>query len=543
MSTITASLVKELRDLTGAGMMDCKRALEDAGGDVEAAQRLLREKGIAAAGKRAGRETTEGIVLRGSTAAAGRSSRSAARRSRSRRTTSSGLRPARPRRRRRRRPRSGGEPRDGAGRARRAARREHRRPRRGTARGRRWRGRSPPTCILPPNKIGVLVRARATPELARLVGDAHLVREPGVPHAGRGPRGGRRGGAGRSTRSSRTSQSKPEEIRTKIVEGMLAKRVLRGVRPRRPGLDPRRLADRRQGARRARCRGARVRAATRWQSERRGRGAEAPPRRPRGRPVFRRVLLSSRARHSWARWPTASTRTASMRSPARSTRRGRRGVEVALVIGAGNIYRGLAAAADRHGPRHRRLRGHARDAPELPTVQDALETMGSCTRVLSAITVSEVAEPYIRRRAIRHLEKGRVVIFACGTGNPFFTTDTAAALRALEIGAEAILMGKNGVDGVYDGDPQLDPDRRVPPRAHAPRRDRARAEGHGHDGALALHGQRPADLRVRPRRRAQHRARRRRRADRHAHLDPGEGRHDRRAARRREAPDGQVGRG
>ena len=87
------------------------------------------------------------------------------------------------------------------------------------------------------------------------------------------------------------------------------------------------------------------------------------------------------------------------------------------------------------------------------TVQDALERAGAHTRVLSAITVSEVAEPYIRRRAIRHLEKGRVVIFAAGTGNPFFTTDTAAALRALEIGAEAILMGKNGVDGVYDGDP------------------------------------------------------------------------------------------
>src|SRR4029450_486795 len=80
------------------------------------------------------------------------------------------------------------------------------------------------------------------------------------------------------------------------------------------------------------------------------------------------------------------------------------------------------------------------------------------TRVQSAITVSEVAEPYIRRRAIRHLEKGRVVIFAAGTGNPFFTTDTAAALRALEIGAEAILMAKNAVQGVYDGDPQLDAD-------------------------------------------------------------------------------------
>src|SRR2546426_7562259 len=97
------------------------------------------------------------------------------------------------------------------------------------------------------------------------------------------------------------------------------------------------------------------------------------------------------------------------------------------------------------------------------TVQDALERHGAQTGVLSAITIEEVAEPYIRRRAIRHLEKGRIVIFAAGTGNPFFTTDTAAALRALEIGAEAILMAKNGVRGVYDGDPQLDPEARFIP--------------------------------------------------------------------------------
>jgi uridylate kinase len=96
-------------------------------------------------------------------------------------------------------------------------------------------------------------------------------------------------------------------------------------------------------------------------------------------------------------------------------------------------------------------------------LQDALERLGAQTRVQSAVTVSEVAEPYIRRRAIRHLEKGRVVIFAAGTGNPFFTTDTAAALRALEIGAEAILMAKHGVAGVYDGDPRLDPDARFLP--------------------------------------------------------------------------------
>jgi uridylate kinase len=97
-------------------------------------------------------------------------------------------------------------------------------------------------------------------------------------------------------------------------------------------------------------------------------------------------------------------------------------------------------------------------------LQDVLEKQGASTRVQSALVVSEVAEPYIRRKAIRHLEKGRIVIFAAGTGNPFFTTDTAAALRALEIGADAILMAKHGVRGVYDGDPREDPDVSFIPR-------------------------------------------------------------------------------
>jgi uridylate kinase len=97
-------------------------------------------------------------------------------------------------------------------------------------------------------------------------------------------------------------------------------------------------------------------------------------------------------------------------------------------------------------------------------LQDALENAGAHTRVLTAISVTEVAEPYIRRRAIRHLEKGRIVIFAAGTGNPFFTTDTAAALRALEIHAEAILMAKNGVEGVFDADPRVEPDAQFLPQ-------------------------------------------------------------------------------
>jgi uridylate kinase len=130
-----------------------------------------------------------------------------------------------------------------------------------------------------------------------------------------------------------------------------------------------------------------------------------------------------------------------------------RGVEIALVVGAGNIYRGLDAAAKGMDRATADYMGMLATVLNALTLQDALEERGAHTRVLSAIEVTEVAEPYIRRRAIRHLEKGRVVIFAAGTGNPFFTTDTAAALRALEIHAEAILMAKNGVEGVYDADP------------------------------------------------------------------------------------------
>lgn len=135
-----------------------------------------------------------------------------------------------------------------------------------------------------------------------------------------------------------------------------------------------------------------------------------------------------------------------------------RGVEVAIVVGAGNINRGLEAAAAGMDRATGDYMGMMATVLNALTLQDALEKLGAHTRVLSAIDVKEVAEPYIRRRAIRHLEKRRVVIFAAGTGNPFFTTDTAAALRALEIHAQAILMAKNGVEGVYDADPATHPD-------------------------------------------------------------------------------------
>ena len=134
-----------------------------------------------------------------------------------------------------------------------------------------------------------------------------------------------------------------------------------------------------------------------------------------------------------------------------------RGVEIAVVVGAGNIYRGLDSAAGGMDRATGDYMGMLATVLNALTLQDALERHGQHTRVMSAIDVKEVAEPYIRRRAMRHLEKGRIVIFAAGTGNPFFTTDTAAALRALEIHAEAILMAKNGVEGVYSADPATEP--------------------------------------------------------------------------------------
>jgi len=141
-----------------------------------------------------------------------------------------------------------------------------------------------------------------------------------------------------------------------------------------------------------------------------------------------------------------------------------RGVEVAIVVGAGNIYRGLDGAAKGMDRATGDYMGMLATVLNALTLQDALERLGQHTRVMSAIDVKEVAEPYIRRRAMRHLEKGRIVIFAAGTGNPFFTTDTAAALRALEIHAEAILMAKNGVEGVFDSDPATNPDAKFIPR-------------------------------------------------------------------------------
>ena len=133
------------------------------------------------------------------------------------------------------------------------------------------------------------------------------------------------------------------------------------------------------------------------------------------------------------------------------------GTQLALVIGGGNIIRGLSASAQGTARTTADYMGMLSTVINALAMQDALEKEGIDTRVQSAIWMQELAEPYIRRRAMRHLEKGRVVIFAGGTGNPYFSTDTTAALRALEIGAEAILKGTR-VDGVYDSDPLVNPD-------------------------------------------------------------------------------------
>ena len=135
------------------------------------------------------------------------------------------------------------------------------------------------------------------------------------------------------------------------------------------------------------------------------------------------------------------------------------GVEIAVVVGGGNIFRGVSESAKGMDRASADYVGMLATVMNAVSLQQAIEKRGVTTRVQSAIPMSQLAEPYIRRRAIRHLEKGRIVIFGAGTGNPFFTTDTAAALRAMEIGADALLMAKN-IDGVYDKDPKKHSDAR-----------------------------------------------------------------------------------
>ena len=174
-------------------------------------------------------------------------------------------------------------------------------------------------------------------------------------------------------------------------------------------------------------------------------------------PAFHRVLLklSGQALGSEARAidPATTTRLAGSIKVARSL-----GVDIAIVVGGGNIFRGMAAAAGGMDRASGDYIGMIATVQNALALQDALEEVGVDTRVMSAFEIRAVCEPYIRRRAIRHLERGRVVICAAGTGNPYFSTDSAAALRALELEADAILMAKREYDGVYSADPEKEPD-------------------------------------------------------------------------------------
>ena len=173
------------------------------------------------------------------------------------------------------------------------------------------------------------------------------------------------------------------------------------------------------------------------------------------------------------------------------------GVQTAVVIGGGNLFRGLAASARGMDRATADYMGMLATVINALALQDALEQLGVTTRVATAIEMRAVAEPFIRRRAIRHLEKGRVVVFAAGTGNPYFTTDTAAALRAMEMRAEVILKGTK-VDGIYTADPMIDKTAAALRHDLLPRSAGARPQGHGRDGHLALHGQQAADRRLQP---------------------------------------------
>jgi uridylate kinase len=175
-------------------------------------------------------------------------------------------------------------------------------------------------------------------------------------------------------------------------------------------------------------------------------------------PIFRRVLLKLSGESLMGELDYGTDPGRLQAVAAEIKRVHDRGVEIAIVLGAGNIYRGIEGAAEGMDRATADYMGMLAIVLNALQLQDALEKLDVHTRVQSALDIREVAEPYIRRRAMRHLEKGRVVIFAAGTGNPFFTTDTAAALRASEIHAEAILMAKNGVEGVLTADPREDPD-------------------------------------------------------------------------------------
>ena len=377
--TISAKQVKELRDRTGAGMMDCKNALTESGGDIEAAVELLRVRLGDKALKVGGREATEGTVA---------------------------------------------------------------------------------SYIHSNGKVGVLVEVDCNTDFVARNEDFQAFAREIALHIAASPRrctsprtrSRRRPRTPSCASSSSRPPTSPSTSAAKIAEGKL-KAWMNDV------VLLNQVARQLGQVRRQDDRGAAREPLRHDRRERRD-----PALRPlRGRGLVVRSGLQpgpdqvvGRGPHGPARLrdrPVTVGRIADQLKMVHD-----RGVEIGIVLGAGNIYRGLSAAAEGMDRATGDYMGMLAIVLNALTLQDALEKRGVHTRVQSAITISEVAEPYIRRRAMRHLEKQRVVIFAAGTGNPFFTSDTAAALRAIEMHAEILLMAKNGVDGIYTADPRKDPD-------------------------------------------------------------------------------------
>ena len=387
MADISAELVKELRERTGAGFMDCKRALTDADGDLDKAAVLLREKGLAAAAKKADRDAREGLVS---------------------------------------------------------------------------------SYIHTGGRVGVLIEVNCeTDFVARTDEFQKLVRDLAVQVAGLDPQYVDADHIPVDVLEAKRAElldgrGRPEEAGEHPVadRGRPAQEVVLAGLPLRPAV-PRRGADRSRADHRADLHDRREHPRSPLHPLRARGGAvtgtatsaatEAKPLR------YRRILLKLSGEallgdRQYGVDPAVCVFIARQVAEIHGL-----GVQIGIVVGGGNIFRGLAASARGMDRATGDYIGMLATVMNGLALQDALERAGVPTRVMTAIAMNEVAEPYIRRRAIRHLEKGRVTLFVAGTGNPYFTTDTAAALRAVEINAEVLLKATK-VDGVYDKDPMAYPD-------------------------------------------------------------------------------------
>ena len=388
-ATITADQVKQLRDKTGAGMMECKAALTEANGNMEEAITLLRKRGLAQAAKRAGRTTAQGLI--GSYIHMG-------------------------------------------------------------------------------GKIGVLVEVNCESDfVARTEAFQNLVKEVAMHIAAADPKWVRREDVPPEAiekeksiyRAQMENSGKPANVLDKIVEGKLGSFYSQFVLLDQPFVRDDKMTVSQLVAETSAKTGENITIGrfTRFRVGEGERIADTYNHHVDVRfraPQYQRILLKLSGEalmgdQQFGVDPAITDRIARDVGDIQGL-----GVQTAIVIGGGNIFRGLAASARGMDRATADYMGMLATVINGLALQDALERHGVLTRVVTAIEMRAVAEPFIRRRAIRHLEKGRVVIFAAGTGNPYFTTDTAAALRAMEIKAEVILKGTK-VDGVYTADPMLDP--------------------------------------------------------------------------------------